>query len=575
MRIWHRLKNLMLLLLATTVALDAAAQNMPGYPPYGAPAGMAGPPPGYAPGAGMPQSYQAHPTISPFENTFEQHVNSDGMWFKRAIGGMTNPNDFYFNIDYTRTKSRTLRGIFGDATAPTFDQEGILANTITTRNSNVTFPDALTLPTFARHDIGLLLANENQGIRLSGGLKNQTGWRFAWNVAYNGSSTNTFDARANLRRPHSQDLLLLQAGGFSGNGALPTNLHGVDERSVVFDQILGARLFDNADADDYSILGTTSEILDRQLYPLGGIGIQTGEAVGPGILDSFGTNQLFDLEFILKHEVQSYGTGFHFSASPLYEKGNLQVRPIVGGRFFRLQEGIGFFGADSGLDYDVNTPDGVDNDNDGLIDNVAENGTLNFVNLVTDTSRQILVRSFLNSNVRSSMAGPEAGIEYEVAKKKDVTFSGSTRVGALVNTEKMDLAGDNIGNALSNAVDVSDPAGQVIQDQLFDTSTLSGQLTANAFTDTATSTHISPMFEQSLMAELPLFSRIPVLRDVWQLEHARLRLGWTYTWIGEVADPNGSIVWQSNPIDGRFLQLKTQRTDYWQNQFNLGLNWEF
>ena len=273
--------------------------------------------------------------------------------------------------------------------------------------------------------------------------------------------------------------------------------------------------------------------------------------------------------------MQSYGTGFHFSASPLYEKGNLQVRPIVGGRFFRLQEGIGFFGADSGLDYDVNTPDGVDNYNDGLIDNVAENGTLNFVNLVTDTSRQILVRSFLNSNVRSSMAGPEAGIEYEVAKKKDVTFSGSTRVGALVNTEKMDLAGDNIGNALSNAVDVSDPAGHVIQDQLFYTSTLSWQLTANAFTDTATSTHISPMFEQSLMAELPLFSRIPVLRDVWQLEHARLRLGWTYTWIGEVADPNGSIVWQSNPIDGRFLQLKTQRTDYWQNQFNLGLNWEF
>ena len=78
---------------------------------------------------------------------------------------------------------------------------------------------------------------------------------------------------------------MLQAGCFVSNGALPTNLHGVDERPVVFNQILGARLFDNADADDYSILGTTSEILDRQLYPLGGIGIQTGEAVGPGILD--------------------------------------------------------------------------------------------------------------------------------------------------------------------------------------------------------------------------------------------------------------------------------------------------
>ncbi len=575
MRIWHRLKNLTLLLLVTCVASEAVAQNMPGYPTYGAPAGMAGPPPGYAPGAGMPQSFNPHSMISPYENTFEQHVNSDGMWFKRVIGGMTSPNDFYFNIDYTRTKSRTLRGIFGDTTAPTFDQEAILANTITTRNTNVTFPDALTLPTFARHDIGLLLANENQGIRLSGGLKNQTGWRFAWNVAYNGSSTNTFDARGNLKRPNSQNLQLLQAGNFSSNGPLPSNLLGIDERQVVFNQILGARLFDDADADDYSILGPTSEILDRQLYPLGGIGIQTGEAVAPGILDAFGTNQLFDLEFILSHQIQSYGTGFHFSASPLYEKGDLQVRPIFGGRFFRLQEGIGFVGADSGLDYDANVPNGVDDDNDGLIDNVDENGTLDFENLETDTTRQILVRSFVNSNVRSSMAGPEAGIEYEIAKKKNVTFSGSTRVGALVNTEKMDLSGDNIGNALSVAVDVTDPAGETIKDQLFDTTTLSGQPTQNAFSDTATSTHISPMFEQTLSAELPIFSRIPVLRDMWQLEHARLRLGWTYTWIGEVADPNGSIVWESNPIDGRFLQLRTQRSDYWQNQFNVGLNWEF
>lgn len=574
MRIWHRLKNLTLLLLVIFVAAEAVAQNMPGYPSYGPPAGMAGPPPGYAQGAGMPPSFQASPTISPYQNTFEQHVHSDGLWFKRVIGGMTNPNDYYFNVDYTRTKSRTLRGVFGNSTAPTFDQEAILANTTTTRNAAVVFPDALTLPTFARHDIGQLLANEGQGIRLSGGIKNKTGWRFAWNASYNGSSTNTFDARANLQRPNTQNLLLLQATDFVSNGALPSNLLGLDEREIVFDQILGAREFDDGDADDYQLFGTTSEILDRQLYPLGGIGIQTGEALAPGNFDTFGTNQLFDLEFILSHEVQSYGTGFHFSSSPMYEKGDLQVRPIFGGRFFRLQEGIGFVGADSGLDYTVNTPDGVDNDTDGLIDNVEENGTLNFQNLETDITRQVLVRSFVNSNVRSSMAGPEAGIEYELAKKKDVTFSGSTRVGALVNTEKMDLSGDNIGNTFSVAVDPTDAAGNTIKDQLFDTTTLSGA-TQNAFSDTATSTHISPMFEQSLAAELPIFSRVPVLRDIWQLEHARLRLGWTYTWIGEVADPNGSIVWESNPIDGRFLQLKTQRTSYWQNQFNVGLNWEF
>ncbi len=110
---------------------------------------------------------------------------------------------------------------------------------------------------------------------------------------------------------------------------------------------------------------------------------------------------------------------------------------------------------------------------------------------------------------------------------------------------------------------------------MFDTSTDNGQLTQNAFRDSNETTHLSPMFEQSLNAELPIFSHVPVLRDVWQLEHARLRLGWTYTWIGEVANPTTSIRWESNPRAGVFPSLKIEREEFFQNTFNAGINWEF
>ena len=151
MRIWRHLKISVPLLLAILVIAESSAQEFGGYPSYGAPAFMAGQ--GY-PGAnhqGMPQTFQSHPMISPFDNAFEQHFNSDGLWFRRAIGGMSPMNDYYFNVDYVRIKSRGLRGIVGDPSAPTPDQDQNLLTTAPTRDISDTFPDTVLLPSFAHH----------------------------------------------------------------------------------------------------------------------------------------------------------------------------------------------------------------------------------------------------------------------------------------------------------------------------------------------------------------------------------------------------------------------------------------
>ena len=569
MRNWHRLKNIVPLLLAISMSAESRAQQMMDFPSFAGPAYMAGQQPAYSATAaqGMPQSFQSNPMISPFDQAFEQHFNTDGLWFKRALGfgPGSSMNDPYFNVDFTRAKSRNLRGLFGDPHAATFLQESIV-------NNAPAFPDIVFLPTYREKDTSTTGDFWRNGIRLSGGLENRTGWGFSWNVKYDGKGTGTYDGRALVTAGrqtfvsvvNSPDSIFLEATGGVANPNVPTSLRLLNEREILETQILNARLFDAANAETFGILGGTDDILDRSLYPYGSIPMHNG-------IDVDGFAQLFDLDFILQHTIETYGSGAHVSFSPVYEDDSLQVRPIIGGRFFGINESLNFRGVDSGLSYLFNIPDGVDDDDDFVIDNVDEGGTLNFVDITPNVLEQIMIRSFVSSEVRSTMGGPEIGFDYSVGERGELSFNGSTRVGALFNNEKATLAGDNIGDTITTDL----VNGITVLADLFDTTTTNGQLTQNAFTDSNTSTHVSPMFEQSFRAELPLFAKIPVLRDVPMLEHATFRTGWTFTWIGKVADPGQQITWLSRPRDGIFPTLKTSRSSFYQHKLDVGIHWEF
>jgi hypothetical protein len=570
MRNWHRLKNIVPLLLAVGMSADSRAQQMMDFPSFAGPAYMAGTQPAYSATAaqGMPQSFQSNPMISPFDQAFEQHFNSDGLWFKRALGGFgpgSSLNDFHFNVDYTRTRTRQLHGLFGNPTAATFLQDSIV-------NNAPNFPDNVFLPQFQEKYTENIPRFWRDGIRLSGGMENRTGWGFSWNAKYDGKESAAYDARANVEATrrglnqvtHFSDAVFLEATGGVANPNVPTSLRQVNERQILETQILNARLFDAANAETFGVAGNTNDILDRNLYPYGSIPLHNG-------VDPDGFPQLFDLDFVLQQTIETYGSGAHVSFSPVYEDNSLQVRPIFGGRFFGIRESINFRGVDSGLDYLPDLPDGVDDDGDFVIDNVEENGTLTFTDRTPNIDEEILIRSFVSSEVRSTMGGPEIGFEYSVGERGSLSLSGSTRVGALFNNEKSTLAGDNIGDTVRTDID----NGITILADMFDTTTANGQLTQNAFTDSMSTTHVSPMFEQSFRAEIPLFEKLPVLRDMPQLENATFRAGWTFTWIGEVADPGQQITWVSRPRDGVFPTLKVTRDNFFQHTLDLGIHWEF
>lgn len=110
----------------------------------------------------------------------------------------------------------------------------------------------------------------------------------------------------------------------------------------------------------------------------------------------------------------------------------------------------------------------------------------------------------------------------------------------------------------------------------FDTNNLNGP-TLNAFSDRKTTLHMSPLFEQSLTAEIPIFEHMPVLHRVQLLEDAKLRLGWTFLLVGEVADPNQSVDYSAvNPRLDLFPQIQTETAGlFTQNTFNVGINWNY
>jgi hypothetical protein len=193
---------------------------------------------------------------------------------------------------------------------------------------------------------------------------------------------------------------------------------------------------------------------------------------------------------------------------------------------------------------------------------------------LTGLSDHLIVRSFINSKVSSDLAGPEFGFQYDLGDAAGMKLTGSTRLGLMINNERLKLHGDNIGNFMGVEV-IPDPiTGANIFTRMFDTNNVNGP-TQNAFSDSDSSTHLSPLFEQGLNLNLPLFSKVPVLKDAWQLRDASLTVGWSWLFIGEVADPNDSIIYKSSPFTGVFPEISAERDKFTQTTWSIGLNWNY
>lgn len=568
MRIRHSLKAIIpvILLFASTRTVQAqGGPPMQGMPMPGSP--MAAP-------QQVPGSYGMYPYQSPYQGMFEQTYQRDGTWFKNSVNGFgpsNRPRDWFMTLDYTRTRNPKMKGLVGAEGVPSYLQlNDPLSNDINPGLSSYNYFDAV--------HADIIPKLSTNGIKLSGGFWNPDDSGFLFSGGYQFQNEQDFDARAAALAGHldTASALQFQRGLGRGNPSV-FNLGGRTDLDYLVNDILApGSVFDTAGTAIHGVSGTTFEILDRTLLNLHSLPTYSGRSQ----VDINGEAAPYDVQFLLKQSISTGGVNADWAFSPVYDNDRIKIRPIVGGRWFWIDETMNFNGVSTLLSYrsqgaaqDADTPLNakVFLPNTGRAPTTTTIGTYTVPIGVGD----LLVYSYIKSQVVTNLYGPEFGLHYELGKRKGIHLSGGTRVAAMFNSETIRLSGDNIGNFMGTQLPVPDPITlATTRSHMYNTSTRQGP-SLNAFKDIQAGTHLSPLLEQTVTAEIPIFDRVPVLRNVDILSEAKLSIGWTGLFIGEISDPNKSINYTSSPITNEFLSIKSGHTNFIQNTFNLGVNWNY
>ncbi|MFH1303993.1 MAG: hypothetical protein ABIK07_23300 [Planctomycetota bacterium] len=337
-----------------------------------------------------------------------------------------------------------------------------------------------------------------------------------------------------------------------------------------------------------SIPGVTTAqintILQNELMNLGGLPLDDGTVNGVTVP--------YDLDFRIKVVSQAWGTNATWMSTPVVDKKNMKVRGLVGARYLKVKEGFSFVGRDSGLLYSDATsitgirpdlklfshPTGSDENQDDIIDNAGvvedDSGTAGtgtataFFAAPVDPVTGLPVIPYttvVDSKVDTNLAGPEIGFQFDLGGEKFKIW-GQTKLGLMANQEKIQLSGDNVGMGIRADPDDVDRPKALIDPTAADPN-------PNAFASSQTNTHVSPIFEQSIFAEMDIFGHVPVLKRMKILEEAKFKVGYTYIVAGEVARPFDSIRWQGMPTRGLFPSIDVQRQTWSVGTWSVGIDW--
>jgi hypothetical protein len=435
--------------------------------------------------AGWPPGAMSWPQISPFEAPpVEQNRFENGLWFnEQKIGGRR----YYTMLAGTLNKfAGPQETQVGNPEAPDFFGFQAVGTTTTTTNL------ANGRPVWLVRDWG-----DIENTLRSGGFMGQIG---VWNVDDSG----------------------VQLFGFwadEGTGSLDLGVDGVDINNP-------ADILRRAE-DILSNYGALP-LLDDQL-PLTTLPPVPPNTVG---LNVPGGAQPFDLFYKLGYQSQAYGTGIGYYSTPIFERGNMKLRPQFGLRYTNLRENATFHAADSNLNYvfDLSTLRPVPSTITGLVD---------------------VVESYLRSNTKAHLGGPEAGLRLDLGTERFLIWTQS-KVGVFANHSTQEIDGFGIQRiALNPLLAVPDPS-------------------VTAFHEQDTTTTVSPMFEQSIFAKAPLLAHVPLVKKMKAFESAQFQVGYTFTAIGSVYRPGDTIDWRGFP---QFPSLTGNKSTWYMSSLSLGIEW--
>jgi hypothetical protein len=174
-----------------------------------------------------------------------------------------------------------------------------------------------------------------------------------------------------------------------------------------------------------------------------------------------------------------------------------------------------------------------------------------------------------------------------VLGSKSFHLIGETKFGIMANFEQINLSGNNIGSETRFNGDIvnypaeltasagpasTNPRAETGQDLIIATPQ---NPNPNAFSSSQVHAHVSPYFQQSIIAEAPVLQYIPVVKKIWPLNSAVFRLGYTFIWVGDVINTNESVLYQGDPMAGMFPEIQPTHSSWWTQNCNLGVAWEW
>jgi hypothetical protein len=510
-------------------------------PPYSANYGAypqqsyGGMPGGYPPGA------TAWPNVSPYYGPpVDQTYNQGGLWFNRQIFG---DRKFFFTaeglVGFTGRPNSYI-GAQGVNTYPLNINPGVVYTDNNQQfqetpagTSTIGTPDRETIATggngnggnASTGDIAVFTPQSTTQLqdRLnSAGLRGTWGW---WNPDQSGFQVSGF-----YLSPANSTLFIGDPRGFDAN------------------------LYQNATFLQTDLL--------THLHAIAGIPLQGADTDHNGLP---GVVQPFDIYYRLQFQTQVGGINADWYAAPIFERPAFQIRPMYGARYLRVRENFTFDGADSGLGYTIGIPSSNGNNGNGNGNNnnngTGSTGWLSPVTLEALSTLSVM-QSLLSSSVTSELAGPEAGLRFDLGKDKFKIWTQS-KFGLLMNYSSRNLSGYNIGDAYYPKTNgtITDPT------------VMPRNASANTrFAHQDANTALSPMFEQGIFGKAHLFQYVPVLKKSKILSEAEFQAGYTMILVGNMYRPSNTIDWLAYPASP---QLNDTRSTFFTSNYSFGLTWEY
>jgi len=534
----------------------AGAPTGPSYggPPPGAYGGPQ-PGPGGAPGANFQQPFHTHhqaavyppqspgfapwPAISPFEPAnldTDRHMNRRGLWFRDM---MFQNQEVEFSAEYIYTQFSKQENSVVGSPIPQF---------IVTADGTVDILSALPYqPNVPLEGAQFVLNN----VRVGRGV-----YPFVYHLLPSGAvEVVTDDISAvpprflsNLGGRLDSNGMKMRMGVRDSDGS-GWGLSGyfAPEGRTSFQA--GSNIFNGVPITQAMVNANIGLIRPRN----GSLPLNDGVTIPPDQLASgfVGTSQKFDLMYRMNTSTSSEGVGLNHYMTHLIEGEAMSITPMYGARYMHIGDEFHFLGVDSGLGYDVDdSEDG--NEPTGAI--LLENP---------------LMETVLNNTVDSHLAGPQAGFRVDLGNTRNFKVWGETTFGLMINHERYHLDGQNVGVPLFHQDDVD---GIPEPDEMFDITNDRFRTEITSFDTVESTTHVSPLFEQSIQAESALSNLIPGLGKNALLENANLKVGYTFTAVGVASRAGNTVNWRGFP---QFPGIKQNHETFLMHQFNLGLNWMY